>query len=123
MTTSPFVWAGRVLSGAVAAFLALDATLKLGGLSDLLQAGIALDAPPALLGAGLMAAILAYALPRTAILGALALSGALGGSIAFHAASGDPDRLLFAAYVTLLMWIGLILRKPGFGPQLMRAIR
>lgn len=47
MTTSPFVWAGRVLSGAVAAFLALDAALKLGGRSDLLQAGIALDAPPA----------------------------------------------------------------------------
>ena len=123
MRPSPFVWSGRVLSGAVAAFLALDAALKLAGRPDLLQAGIAMDAPAPLLGAGLMAAVLLYALPRTAVFGATALSVALGGSVAFHAASGDPDRLLFAVYVMLLMWIGLILRKPGLGPHLLRAIR
>lgn len=123
MKTSPFVWCGRVLSGVVVAFLGLDAALKLAGRPDLLQAGIALEAPPAVLGGGLLAATLLYALPRTAVWGALALSLALGGSIAAQAAAGDPSRLLFAVYVTVLMWIGLTLRKPGLGPILLRAVR
>lgn len=123
MTPSPFVWTGRVLSGVVAGFLAFDAALKLAGRPDLLQAGIALEAPPALLGGGLLVAVLLYALPRTAIIGALALSVALVGSIAAQAAAGDASRLLFAVYVTALMWIGLTLRKPGLGPVVLRAIR
>jgi len=123
MRTSPFVWSGRVLSGVVAAFLALDAALKLAGRPDLLEAGIALEAPPALAGAGLLAATALYALPRTALWGAVLLSGALSGSIMVQAAAGDPSRLLFAVYVVILMWMGLVLRKPGFGPILMRVVR
>ncbi|HYC98413.1 hypothetical protein [Brevundimonas sp.] len=123
MRTSPFVWSGRVLSGVVVAFLGLDAALKLAGRADLLQAGIAVDAPPALLGGALLVATTLYALPRTAVWGALALSLALGGSAASQAAAGDPAQLLFAVYVAVLMWIGLILRKPGFGPILLRAVR
>jgi hypothetical protein len=123
MKTSPFVWCGRVLSGVVAAFLGLDATLKLAGRPDLLQAGIALEAPPTLLGFGLLAATTLYVLPRTALLGAVALSLALGGSIAVQAVAGDASRLLFAVYVTVLMWIGLTLRKPNLGPLMLRAIR
>ena len=123
MKTPPFVWSGRVLSGVVAAFLGLDAALKLAGRPDLLQAGIALEAPPILLGAALLGATLLYALPRTAVLGTLALSLALSGSIAAQASAGDASRLLFAVYVAVLMWIGLILRKPGHGPILLRAVR
>ena len=123
MKTSPFVWCGRGLSGGVVAFLGLDAALKLAGRPDLLQAGIALEAPPALLGGALLVGTLLYALPRTALIGALALSAALGGSIAAHAGAGDASRLLFAAYVAGLMWIGLALRKPGLAPVLLRAIR
>ncbi|HVL42679.1 MAG TPA: hypothetical protein VM348_11025 [Brevundimonas sp.] len=40
-----------------------------------------------------------------------------------QAAAGDPSRLLFAVYVVILMWMGLVLRKPGFGPILMRVVR
>jgi len=123
MTTSPFVWSGRVLSGVVAAFLGLDAALKLAGRPDLLQAGIAVEAPPTLLGSALLLATLLYALPRTALIGALALSVALGGSIMAQAAAGDASRILFAVYVAVLMWIGLTLRKPGLGPIVLRAIR
>ena len=123
MRTSPFVWSGRVLSGVVAGFLALDAALKLAGWPDLLQAGIVLDAPPAFLGSALLAATVLYALPRTAFWGAGLLSVALSGSIAAQAAAGDPSRLLFAVYVAILMWIGLVLRKPGLGPVLLRAVR
>ena len=121
MKTSPFVWCGRGLSGGVVAFLGLDAALKLAGRPDLLQAGIALEAPPALLGGALLVGTLLYALPHTALIGALALSAA--GSIAAHAGVGDASRLLFAVYVAGLMWIGLALRKPGLVPVLLRAIR
>ena len=123
MRTSPFIWTGRVLSGVIAAFLGLDAALKLAGRPDLLQAGIALDAPPMFLGSAVLVATILYALPRTAFWGAAALSLALSGSITAHAAAGDPSRLLFAVYVAVLMWIGLILRKPGLGPVLMRVVR
>lgn len=123
MRPSPFVWSGRVLSGVVAGFFGLDAVLKLAGRPDLLQAGIALDAPPAFPGSALLAATVLYAPPRTALWGAMLLSVALSGSIAVQAAAGDPSRLLFAVYVAILMWIGLILRKPGLGPILLRAVR
>ena len=123
MTPSPFVWTGRVLSGVVVAFLGLDAALKLAGRPDLLQAGLAVEGPPALLGGALLAAALLHAIPRTALFGALALTALLAGSIAAQATAGDPSRLLFVAYVMILMWVGLILRKPGFGPVVLRAIR
>lgn len=120
MTASPFVWCGRVLSGLVTAFVAADAALKLGGRPDLLQAGIQLPAPPALLGAGLLVAAGLYALPRTALAGAVALSVVLAVSAAGQA---DASRLLFGVYVTLLLWAGLFLRKPGLGQPVMRLMR
>ena len=120
MTTSPFVWSGRVLSGVVVAFVGLDAALKLAGQPDLLQAGIALEAPSALLGSALLVATLLYALPRTALIGAVLVTGALALS---SAGQTDPSRLLFGAYVALLLWVGLLLRKPGLGRPVLRVIR
>ena len=120
MKTSPFIWCGRVLSAVVVAFVALDAALKLAGRPDLLQAGIAMEAPPALLGSALLAAAVLHALPRTALLGAVLLTTALALS---GAGQTDPSRLLFDAYVALLLWTGLFLRKPGLGQPVLRIIR
>jgi hypothetical protein len=120
MKTSPFIWSGRVLSGVVVAFVGLDAALKLSGRPDFLQAGLALEAPPALLGSALLFATLLYALPRTALVGAGLLTAAIALS---SAGQTDPSRLLFGAYVALLLWAGLFLRKPGLGQPVLRAIR
>jgi hypothetical protein len=120
MTASPFVWAGRALSGLITAFVAADALFKLAGRPDLLQAGIDVAAPPAALGASLLVAALLHALPRTALIGTILLTGAL---IASAAGQADPSRQLFAAYVVLLMWAGLVLRKPGLGQPVLRVIR
>lgn len=120
MKTSPFVWSGRVLSGLVVGFVAADGLLKLTGRPDLLRAGIEVAAPPALLGSALLIAALLHALPRTALLGAVLVTAALALS---SAGQTDPSRLLFGAYVTLLLWAGLFLRKPGLGQPVLRVIR
>lgn len=120
MTASPFVWCGRVLSGLVTGFVAVDAALKLAGRPDLLQAGIQPPTPPALLGAGLLVAAGLYVLPRTALAGAVALTVMLAVSAAGQA---DASRLLFGAYVALLLWAGLFLRKPGLSQPVLRLIR
>ncbi len=55
-----------------------------------------------------------YAVPRTAVLGAIVTTGLLGGAIASHLRNGDPlfSHVLFGVYVGLLAWGGLWLRDP-----------
>ena len=121
MRPSPFVWSGRILSGLVVSFVAADALLKPGGDVEVRPLhGIEVAAPPALLGAALLIAAVLYALPRTALIGAALLTAALALSSAGQA---DPSRLLFGAYVALLLWAGLFLRKPGLGQPVLRVIR
>jgi hypothetical protein len=62
-----------------------------------------------LVGAGL------YAVPRTAVLGAIYLTGFLGGAVATHYRIGSPlaTHVLFGVYVGAVMWAGLLLRRPA----------
>jgi len=55
-----------------------------------------------------------YLVPRTAVLGAILLTGHLGGAIATHVRVGSPllSHTLFPIYVALLLWGGLYLREP-----------
>ncbi len=64
------------------------------------------------LGAVLLVCTLLYAWPRTAALGAILLTGYLGGAIAAHVRIGDPifTHVLFGVYVALFVWGGLVLR-------------
>ena len=54
-----------------------------------------------------------YLLPRTSVLGALLLTGYLGGAIATHVRAGNPllSHTLFPVYVALVLWGGLYLRE------------
>jgi hypothetical protein len=63
---------------------------------------------------------LLHALRHTAVLGAIYLTGFLGGAIATHYRIGSPlfSHVLFGAYVAAIMWGGLLLRRP----QLLRAV-
>jgi hypothetical protein len=108
--------AGRILSGIVVFFLALDAAMKLAVLREVQEAMTQLGWPMEAavpLGVLLMACTLLYAVPRTAITGAVLLTGYLGGAIATHARLGDPlfSHTLFGVYVGILMWLGLYLRN------------
>ena len=111
------VWAGRGLSGLVIIFLAVDAGGKLF-VPDLMIANsppLGLPADPAfyrLLGAILAMCTALYAWPRTAALGAVLLTGYLGGAVACHLRVGSPlfGFTLFGVYLGALLWGGLWLR-------------
>ena len=113
------LWAGRTLGALVVLFLALDATMKLVPLPIVLESMVELGYPPSEglargLGVLLIACTLLYAFPRTAMLGAILLTGYLGGAVATHLRVGSTvaSHLLFGVYVGLTAWGGLYLREP-----------
>jgi hypothetical protein len=110
---------GLGLSGLTVALLAADAAGKLL-VPDLMIANtppLGLPADPGfyrLLGAILAIGVALYALPRTALLGAVLLTGYLGGAVAIHLRVGDPlfSTTLFGVYLGIMAWCGLWLRDP-----------
>ncbi len=113
------VWTGRVLSGLVILFLLMDAGMKLAYLPIVAETHAQLGWPSdrgivTLLAALLLGSTLLYALPRTAFLGAILLTGYLGGAIATHVRIGSPlfSHVLFGVYLALFVWGGLWLRDP-----------
>jgi hypothetical protein len=109
-------WIGWGMSGLVIAFLLMDATMKLLALPIVLETSGSLGFAGADMARGLGALLLVctvlYAVPRTALLGAILLTGFLGGAIATHVRVGSPlfSHVLFGAYLGVLMWGGLYLR-------------
>src|SRR5690606_12023816 len=95
--------------------LALDGVMKLIKPAPVIQGTVELGYPESVivgLGLVLLASVLLYALPRTAVLGAILLTGYLGGAIATHVRVGNPlfSHVLFPVYVGILIWGGLVLR-------------
>jgi hypothetical protein len=108
-------WTGRVLSTIIALLLGFDATMKLLRVAPVMKASTQLGySPHAVFGIGVVLAVCValYAIPRTAVLGALLLTGYLGGAIATHVRAGDPlfTHVLFPIYVAAVVWVGLVLR-------------
>jgi DoxX-like protein len=107
---------GWVLSGLVIAFLLMDATMKLLALPIVLETQEPLGFSGAGLARGLgvllLACTLLYAAPQTAVLGAILLTGYLGGAVVTHVRVGDPlfSHILFGVYVGVFLWLGLYLR-------------
>jgi hypothetical protein len=111
------VWTGRVLSGLVIAFLMADGAMKLVPLDVVLQTHEQLGIPSDLartLGVLTIVCTVLYAIPRTAVLGAILLTGYLGGAAAIHVRAGSPlvTHVLFGVYLGLMVWGGLYLRDP-----------
>jgi hypothetical protein len=106
---------GWTLSGLVILFLSMDCVTKLLDLDVVKRAtsqiGFPLNLvrPIALIE---LVCVVLFALPRTAVLGAILLTGLLGGAIASHLRLGDPlfTHVLFGVYVGVLAWGGLWLR-------------
>jgi DoxX-like family len=109
------IWTGRTLSGVAIAFLVLDGLMKLFNPAPVVEAMVRLGYPVSMsLGIGivLLACVTLYAIPRTSFLGAVLLTGYLGGAVATHARVGGPmlSHTLFPIYVAALIWAGLFLR-------------
>lgn len=110
---------GLALSGLAIAFLTLDAVMKLLVLPEVVTATGQLGYPtdPVFirgLGLALAACTVLYAWPGTAVLGAVLVTGWLGGAVASHLRLGHPlfTHVLFGVYVGAPLWAGLWLREP-----------
>ncbi|RVB73960.1 MULTISPECIES: DoxX family protein [unclassified Mesorhizobium] len=113
------LWTGRGLSALIVLFMIFDGVIKLPPLDIVTQTMVELGWPAdpnvsRMLGViGLVSAAL-YAVPRTAVLGAILLTAYLGGAIATHIRIGSPlfSHTLFGVYLGVILWGGLFLRDP-----------
>ena len=112
------LWTGRVFSGLAVLFLLFDAVFKLVRPTPaaIVDAFTKVRYPPGLavnLGLLLLACVVVYVIPRTAVLGAILLTGYLGGDVATHVRIGDPlfSHILFPVYMGLFTWGGLHFRE------------
>mgnify|MGYP001158988853 CR=1 FL=1 len=111
-------WTGRILSGLSILFLLVDGGTKVVGAvpleeGDELLLGYPLAAMP-VIGAILLACVVIHLVPRLSLLGAVLLTGYLGGAVASHVRVENPllTHTLFPIYVAALVWGGLLLRRP-----------
>ena len=107
---------GWILSSLAILFLVMDSTMKLLALNVVLDSGAALgfsgvDTARGL-GIVLILCTILYAVPRTAVLGAILLTGYLGGAVATHVRVGNPlfSHVLFGVYLGVIVWAGIYLR-------------
>lgn len=111
--------AGWALSGLAIAFFAMDGAMKLATLPIVAETSARLGWPADsatiyLLAALLLGSTLLYAIPRSAVLGAVFLTGYLGGAVATHVRVGSPlfSHTLFGVYLGIIVWGGLWFRDP-----------
>jgi hypothetical protein len=115
--SKPLRWMGRVLSGLVILFLLFDGAIKLvpwpvvTETMDKMGYGSS-ESLARSLGLITVACTVLYAIPPTSILGAILLTGYLGGAMASHLRIGSPlfSHTLFGLYLGLMVWGGLWFR-------------
>jgi hypothetical protein len=108
------LWTGRIMSAIPVLFLLFDAVSKLVKPAPVVEATVQLGYPESvipILGVLLLVCTLLYVVPRTSILGAILLTGYLGGATATHVRMGGPlFAILFPSIVGILIWGGLYAR-------------
>lgn len=110
------LWCGRILSDLPALFLLLDAAMKLWQADAAVKAITQLGYPISTvvpMGIILLAAVAAYLLPQTCVLGAILLTAYLGGAVASHVRlEQGPIEVLLPIAIATMLWGGLALRLP-----------
>lgn len=109
-------WPARIVTAVPVLFLLWDSVIKLLNLTPVVEGFARLGYPEGLalpIGTLELACIVLYLIPRTSVLGAMLLTGYLGGAIATHVRVADPlfSHVLFPVYVAVLIWAGLLLRE------------
>lgn len=112
------LWIGRGLSGLVSAFLLLDSVMKIVKAAPAVQGTMELGYPESAvagIGIALFISTILYLIPRTAVLGAILLTGYLGGAVASQLRVGNPlfSHILVPAYIGAAAWLGVFLRARG----------
>jgi len=114
------LWTGWIISGLVALFMVFDAGGKFAKPAPVVEAFARTGWPIELsstVGAILLACTVIYLIPQSTVLGAILLTGYLGGAVATNLRLQNPllTHTLFPAYLGILVWVGLWLREPRVG--------
>src|SRR3954468_2085347 len=110
---SAMLWTGRVISTLIVLMLLLSAVTKFTASPQLIEGFSHLDWPMKFaiaLGVTELACTILYAIPQTSVLGAILLTGYMGGAIATHSRIGEWA--LVQAGIGVLIWLALFLRGP-----------
>ena len=117
MASKAALWTGRVLSGIAILFLTVDGAIKLVPIQPVTDSLRELGYPASdllarFIGIVTLLGTALYAWPRTALLGAVLLTGLMGGAIASHLRLDHPlfSHTLFGVWLGLFLWGGLWLR-------------
>src|SRR2546423_5374065 len=106
------VWVGRVISALVSLLFAMSAFMKLRGGAEVMQGMTHLGLPESLivpLAILEISCVVIYAIPATSVLGAILLTGYIGGAICTHLRVGDPFFMQIG--FGIFVWLGLYLRE------------
>jgi hypothetical protein len=114
-STSKGLWLGRIMSALTVLFLLFDGVIHLMQIAPVVESFVQLGYSPSIalpLGIIELVCLILYVIPRTSVLGAILLTGYLGGAVATNARVGYPlfSHVLFPVYVGVLLWAGLYLR-------------
>jgi hypothetical protein len=108
------LWTGRIVTTLAALFLLMDGVMKLFKPGFVVDATVKLGYPTSIilvLGIVLTASTILYVIPRTAVLGAILLTGYLGGAVASHLRQeAGIYPVTFPAMIGVLVWLGILLR-------------
>lgn len=109
--------AGWILTSLFTLFMLMDIGMKLANLPQVDETMVQMGWPAGygrLIGAMELVFLILYLFPRTALVGAVLMTGVFGGAIASHVRIADPlfSHVLFGIYLGLFMWGGLWLRAP-----------
>jgi DoxX-like family len=111
------LWIGWILTALPALFLLMDGVMKVMKPDFVVKATVEMGYPEDVifgLGIVVLICVVLYIVPNTAVLGAILLTGYLGGAVATHVRHGDPlvSHVLAPVYFAILLWGGLYLREP-----------
>jgi hypothetical protein len=108
------LWAGRIIGGLPALFLLVDGAAKLVKPKPVVEATVGLGYPESVIipiGVVLIVCTILYLIPKTSVLGAILLTGYLGGAVATHVRTGESlFSIVFPVIFGVLLWLGLYLR-------------
>lgn len=106
------MWTGRIISGLIALLLTMSAIMKLMGGAEVAEGMTRMGLSESLripLGILEFSCVAIYAIPATSVIGAILLTGYVGGAIVTHLRIGEPVYIQVA--LGLLIWLGLYLRE------------
>ncbi|MEZ4712729.1 MAG: DoxX family protein [Caldilineaceae bacterium] len=110
------LWTGRIISALAVLFFLFDGVTKVIKIPQVIESTVQLgyqESHVVLIGILLLLCTAIYVIPQTAVLGAILLTGYLGGAVATHVRAGSGAfPIIFTIVFGALVWLGLYLRNP-----------